>query len=131
MRVAIEVVVSVLVVAGVLWWMWRLPRRAEAGYAWAPLLALGSAWSGLIATVSAAALWVVTSPDHWLPVVLLLMAPGAISMGIWVLWIYRGTRRALTTIDLQKAQAMVGIFLGLLATAAGYLYVLSHQSLSA
>ena len=128
MRVAAEVTVSILVVAGVLWWMWRLPRRGETGYTWAPLLALGSAWSGLIAAGSGAALWVVTHPDSWLPLVLLILAPGAIAAGIWVFWIYRGTAQPLATVDLQRAQAAVGIFLGLLAAVAGYWYVLSHKT---
>ena len=127
MTVTVEVGLSILLVTAVLWWMWRLPQHGDVWYGWAPPLALGSAWCGLLAGVVSLFLWGVGTPDGWLPVVLLFLAPGSIAAGLGVLWIYRGLEESLATVNQQKLQARVGIVLGALAVAVGYYYVLTHK----
>ncbi len=102
MCITLQVVVSALIVAAVLWWMWRLPRRDDAMFAWAPPLALLSAWCGVLSLIGSACLWVVPYPDNWITILFLLLDPAAIASGTLVLWIYRGGDRAAATIQLQR-----------------------------
>lgn len=128
MSVAIQVIVSILLVAAVLWFMWRMPRGNESLYGWAPPLALGSAWAGLAAVLLTALLWVVSVPDRWLPAVFIVLDPFAIGAGVLVLWIYRGHDASNETIEAQQVQAKVGIALGIVAVALGYVYVMTHKT---
>ena len=128
MSTTLQVAGSVLLVMVVLWFMWRLPRRGEALFGWAPPLALLSAWGGLLALAATLLLWVVSTVDAWLVLVLLMLDPGAIATGVLVLWIYRGHLGTSETIEMQVIQAKVGIFLGCIAVAIGYLYVMTHKT---
>ncbi len=125
----IQVGASGALVAGVLWWMWRLPRRGEAMLAVAPVMALGSVWLGLAGVGLSLGLWWVTLPDWLVAVVLLVFDPASIAAGVLVLWAYRGDRSGETTVWLQRQQAWVGIGLGLAAVAVGYWYVMTHKPL--
>ncbi len=124
----IQVVASLLLVAAVLWFLWRLPRSSGALDWLAPPLALSSAWVGLAALPASAALWVLPNPDRWVAVSLLLLDPAALALGVGVMWIYRGRKGESHTVTLQRTQARVGITLGLLAVTVGYLYVLTHKT---
>ena len=106
-RVAMQVGASVLLVAVVLYFMWRMPRRGDALAGWAPPLAFMSAWSGLLAVVFSALLWVLPYP---------------------VLWIHRGAT-ASEPVDMQRLQARVGVALGAVAVAIGYVYVMTHKTI--
>jgi len=129
MQLWIQVIVSCLIVAGVLWFMWRLPLGGEALFGVAPIMALGSIWAGLGAAVISAVLWWVAIPDSWLVAVLLLLDPGAIAGGVLVLWIYRGPSQ-LEEGSGESAvirQAWMGISLGLVAVVLGYVFVMTHK----
>ncbi|MEE9212098.1 MAG: hypothetical protein V3U29_05535 [Phycisphaeraceae bacterium] len=128
MRLTIQVVASAALVMAVLWGMWRLPRRGEALFDWAPPMALISPWAGVLALVTSVLLWVLPYPDRWVSLTFLLLDPGAIATGVLVLWIYRGRVHTSPTIDSQCLQAKVGIALGMLAIVAGYLYVMWSKS---
>ncbi len=129
----LQVGASLLLVAAVLWYMWRLPRRGDGLFAWAPTLGLMSAWSGLLSLLATGCLWLLPEPDLFLPPVFLVLYPVAVGAGILVLWIYRpplpptvGEDAAALTA--HRMQAWVGITLGLLATALGYLFVMTHKT---
>jgi len=119
---------SLLLVVAVVWWMWRLPRASDALLGWGPALALFSTWTGLMAVVSSFALWVVPSPDRWLPAILMLLDPACCAAGVLVLWLYRGYEGQEATVSYQRLQAKVGIGLGIAAIAVGYLYVMTHKT---
>ncbi len=117
-----------MLVATVVWWMWRLPATENAYYGWAPPLALGSAWLGLIALAAGAAMWVLPYPDILITVCFLAIDPAAICMGTLVLWIYRRDESALETVQQQRLQARIGVVLGLLAVVVGYSFVFAHKA---
>ncbi len=127
MQIAFQVFVSFLLVVGVLWFMWRLPREGEKLYGWAPPLAFISPWAGLISLTVTILLWFLQAPDGWLPAIFLVLDPAAIGCGVLVLWIYRGAE-ASETVGAQRIQAKVGIVLGLLCVAVGYYYVMTHKT---
>ncbi len=131
MRLFAQILASGLIVAGVLWWMWRLPRRSDAWLTIAPWLALGSAWLSLASVVSSAGLWWASAPDWLVTVVFLLLDPGAIGAGVLVLWVHRDWKTwagdDAQTVARQRQQAWVGIALGLTAVAIGYVYVMTHK----
>ena len=131
--VTIEVIVSGLIVAGVLWYMWRLPPGGESVRGAAPFLALGSVWLGLTALIASLALWWVAVPDNWLTVIFLVLDPAAIGTGVLVLWANRpqlGVQpvQTLAAISQQRLQAWVGIAMGLIAVAVGYAFVMTHKT---
>ncbi len=128
MPVWLQVTASFLLVGAVIYYMFRLPRRGEALYGWAPPLALLSVWSGLVAAVLSPLLWVVRYPDLWVAALLLLLEPAALAAGTLVLWIYRGLNTAERTILIQRLQAKFGIGLGLAAVAVAYVYVFFHKT---
>ena len=123
----LQVVLSFLLVAVVLYFMWRLPRRGESFFGWAPPLALISAWTGLIAVICAVVTWFVARPDPLIAASFLFVDPAAIAMGAMVLWIYRGYESPEQTISQQRSQATVGIALGILAVVVGYVFVFVHK----
>lgn len=125
--VAFQVGASVALVVIVLVFMWRMPRRGEAYYPWAPPMALGSVWIGLLGVLSAAAMFFVPSPDAMVIAVCQFLAPISVGLAVLVFWVYRGADDA-ETILLQRLQAKVGLALGVLAVAVGYAYVLSHKA---
>lgn len=126
-QLALQLVISALIVIGVLLYMWRMPRNGERYFGWAPWLALGSTWVGVLAVVVSALLWVLPWPDRWVSVTFLALDPLAIGTGVLVLWIYRGHAGKLPTITAQILQSKVGIALGLAAVTIGYLYVMTHK----
>lgn len=125
--VAFQVGASIALVVIVLVFMWRMPRRGEAYYPWAPPMALGSVWIGLLAVLSAAAMFVVATPDAMVIAVCQFLAPIALGLAVLVFWIYRGADAA-ETIELQRTQASVGLGLAVAAVAIGYAYVLTHKA---
>ena len=127
-RVAMQVGASVLLVAVVLYFMWRMPRRGDALAGWAPPLAFMSAWSGLLAVVFSALLWVLPYPDLWVVALFLVLDPLACAAGVLVLWIHRGAT-ASEPVDMQRLQARVGVALGAVAVAIGYVYVMTHKTI--
>lgn len=124
-----QVTASYALVAVVLWFMWRLPRRGESWFGVAAVMALGSAWAGLAAVIASALLWWVAMPDWLLAVVLLLLDPGAIALGVLVLWVYRGHKSTSPAIVQQRLQAKTGVALGLSAVVIGYIFVMTHKQL--
>ena len=124
----VQVTASLLLLAGVLFFMWRLPKRSGAHFRWAPPLALLSPWAGLAAVLASALLWVVSQPDPWVAAVLLVLGPLSIGTGILVLWMYRRIDDPPPAALLHRLQARVGIGLGLLAVALGYAFVLTHKT---
>lgn len=128
MRLTLQVVVSVALVAAVLWFMWRLPRAGERWRAVAPPLALACAWAGLASLLLTALLWVLPWPDLWLVVTFLVLYPAALASGVLVHWVHRGDDSLEAAIDAQLLQAKVGLVLGLVAVALGYLYVMTHKT---
>lgn len=128
MPVWLQVTASFLLAGAVIYFMFRLPRRGEAMYGWAPSLALLSVWSGVAAFALSPLLWFVHYPDFWIAVFLLFVEPVALAAGTLVLWIYRGLITSEPTILMQRLQARIGIGFGLMAVAVGYVYVLSHKT---
>lgn len=126
-RLTLQVILSGLLVITVLWFMWKLPRKNNGHFDWAPPLALLSAWGGALSAIASGLLWVVQFPDSWLVLVLLVLDPGAIGAGALVLWIYRGNEATHESIHLHRLQARVGIVLGLLAVTLGYVFVMTNK----
>ncbi len=132
-QVTIQVIVSALIVAGVLWYMWRLPQGGDSVRGAAPFLALGSVWLGLAAVVASSSLWWVAEPDRWVTVVFLVLDPATIGTGVLVLWVHRPALgvtpvQTLTAVDQQRLQAWVGIAMGLIAVVIGYAFVMTHKT---
>jgi hypothetical protein len=126
----LQLVASALLVVAVLWFMWRLPKKEPLAYTeWAPWLAFGSAWAGLIAASIAGLLWLLPYADRWLPVVLLVLCPTAVATGSLVLWIYRGQPEGSHAVSQQKNQARVGLTLAFIAVAITYTFVLTHKNI--
>lgn len=128
-RLTIQVIVSLGIIYGGLWWMWRLPGKPILDSAAAPILALGSVWLGLGAVGTAIWLWWTSVPDVWVVIVVGLYS-AALATGGFCLWIYRATPAESMTdeILMQRLQARVGIALGLLAVALWYVFILTHKT---
>lgn len=128
MSLWLKLMFSFAIVAVVLYFMWRIPRRDESFFGWAPRLALTSAWMGLIAAACAAATWVTGRSDPWITLSFMAIDPAAIAAGTLVLWIYRRYDSPELTVQNQRAQAHVGIVLAVLAVAIGYAFILFHRA---
>lgn len=128
--VAVQVVVSLLIVAVVIAFMWRMPVREGAYFMWAPYLAITSAWSGLLSLVGSLLLFTgwLPAPDAWVVLFFLGLDPLAVGAGILTHWVYRRQHAVEATVSAQRVQAKVGIVLGLLSVAAGYVYVMTHKT---
>lgn len=128
-RLTIQVVVSLLIIFGVLWWMWRIPGEAIRGSVAAAMLAFVSVWFGVAAIVAAAWLWWTSVPQFWAITTVLIWA-AAISTGLLALWTYRHTPpdQMLAEVHLQRAQARVGVALGLVAVTMWYIYMITRFS---
>jgi hypothetical protein len=127
-RLTIQVIASLGLVAAVLWFMWKLPASGERFFAWAPPLALMSAWAGLVAVVISIVLWWLPGPDVWITGILLVLDPAALCGGILVLWIYRRYEGTEPTVTAQRTQARAGIILSLIAVTIGYIFVMTHKT---
>lgn len=139
MPVNIQVAVSVLVVVVVLAAVWRMPRRGDRWFGWAPPLALGSAWTGLLSVLGSALLWVLpVGRDVLIALLFLLLIPGSLTAGLLVYWIYRGVTGDGRPVDIQidpaidrpdavsmhRMQAGVGLTFSCAAIAIGYAFAL-------
>lgn len=128
--VTIQVVVSLLIVAAVIVFMWRMPVREGAYFVWAPYLAISSAWAGLLSLIGSLLLftgWLPT-PDAWVVLLFLGLDPLAVGAGVLTHWVYRRQHAVEATVSAQLLQAKVGIALGVLSVAAGYYYVMTHKT---
>ena len=123
LKLALSALLVVLVLAA----MWRIPRRDESYFNWAPPLALISAWVGLIALVVSVLLWILPVADPIIALLLLVLDPAAVCAGVLVLWIYRRHESTQDTVLQQKLQAKVGIALAVAAVAAGYTFIFWHK----
>ena len=129
MSITIQLIVYILLIIGVLYFMWKLKGDTKRFYGWAPPLAITAVWTGLIAALGSVAIWI--SPidfNTWLITSLLFLDPFCMTTATLVLWIYRNTPRENLedTIFQQLTQAKIAIFLGSIAIALGYAFVLLH-----
>ena len=128
MQLTIQVLASAALVLAVLWFMFKIPRRGDALFGWAPPMALISVWVGVAALLATVGLWWLPQPDRWLVGIFLFLDPGAIAGGTLVLWIYRGFDAPGDAVAMQRLQAKVAITLGLAAVVLGYIYVMTHKT---
>ncbi len=128
-RLTIQVVVSLLIIFGVLWWMWRIPGEAIRGSVAAAMLAFVSVWFGVASIGAAAWLWWTSVPQFWAVSTVLIWA-AAISTGLLALWTYRHTPvdQMPEEVHLQRMQARLGVALGLVAVALWYIYMITRFS---
>lgn len=128
MRLTIQVVVSAGIIYGVIWWVFRMPGEAVVDSAAAPILAFCSVWVGLLSVVVGGWLWVTSKEDVWVPVHVVIWSI-AITMAAFSLWIYRHTPGEQMTepIQMQRAQARVGLILGLVGVVLWYVFVVTHK----
>ncbi len=115
-RLTIQVLVSAGVIYAVIWWVFRMPGEAVTDSAAAPILAFTSVWVGLFSILAGGWLWFTDRKDVWVPVHVLVWSL-AITLAAFCLWIYRHTPAEQMTepIQLQRAQARIGLFFGLIA----------------
>jgi len=130
MQLTLQVVISGLIVLAVLWFMWRIPRKNDTFFTWAPPLAFMSPWAGLAALIGSATLWALSAnhADQTVVILFLGLDPGAIATGVLVLWIYRDYESDEKTIQMQRTQAWTGIALGIAAVVVGYIFVMTHKT---
>jgi len=130
-RLTIQVLISAGIIYGVIWWMWRIKGEPIVDSAAAPVLAFASVWAGLASVVVGGYLWFASAAacDWWVP----------IHVGVWSLaicfsglsmWIYRQTpaEQMSEPIQLQRAQARIGLILGLVGVVLWYVFVLTHKA---
>ncbi len=130
MTLLVQSLASLLLIAGVFWFLWKLPPARAGVLALTPFLALGSAWAGLLALIATGLLWLVPWPDHWLSMVMLLLDPASIAAGVAVFWAYRHPTVHADTepIHQQRLQAATGLTLTAIAVVIGYVYVTTHYA---
>lgn len=128
-RLTIQVLVSLLIIFGALWWMWRIPGEATTGSIAATMLAFVSIWFGVASIAAAVWLWWTSVPQFWAVTTVLIWA-AAISTGLLALWTYRHTPpdQMPEEVHLQRMQARVGVALGMVAVALWYTYTISRFS---
>lgn len=128
-RLSLQVIGSLVIIFGVLWWMWRIPGEAESGSLAAAVLAFCSVWIGLVAIGVAGWLWWSANPGPWAVASVLVWAAG-LSCGLLALWTYRHTPASAMSEEvlLQRLQARVGVALGLVAVAMWYVFMIVRLS---
>ncbi len=126
-RLTLQVVVSAIFIFVVLVGVWRIPGAAVLDSALAPVLAFSSVWVGLASVVVGGYLWFAGNADAWVFVHVLVWA-AAITLGSLALWIYRHTPAEQMTepIQMQRGQARVGLFFGVMAVVLWYIFVITH-----
>jgi len=131
-RLTIQVVVSLVIIFGVLWWMWRIPGEAVTASISATVLAFCSVWIGVAAIGVVGWLWWTAHPGPWAVVSVLIWA-AALSTGLLALWTYRHTPRDRMPEEvlLQRVQARVGVALGLIAVVMWYVFMIVRLSMLA
>ena len=129
LRLTIQVVISLMIIFGVLWWMWRLPGEAVEGSNAATTLSFSSVWLGVASIVVAVWLWWTDDPQFW-AVTTVMMWAAALSTGLLALWTYRHTPidRMAEEVLLQRLQARVGVGLGLVSIALWYAFMILRFS---
>lgn len=126
LRLTMQVLVSMAIIVGVVWWVWRLPGEAITESASAPYLSLGSVWAGLAAVLHNFLL--VKNPFSPVTITIgVVLYAIAISAGYLALWTYRYTSPATMTepIHMQRMQARIGLGLGILAVTMWYVILLN------
>ncbi len=128
-RLSLQVIGSLVIIFGVLWWMWRVPGEAVSGSLAAAVLAFCSVWIGLAAIGLAGWLWWSANPGPWAVASVLVWAAG-LSCGLLALWTYRHTPASTMSeqVLLQRLQARVGVALGLVAVAMWYVFMIARLS---
>lgn|GEM_PF-6266576 len=128
-RLTIQVIVSLIIIFGVLWWMWRIPGEPVTASLAATTLSFSSVWLGVASVLVAAWLWWTTQPQFWAITTVLIWA-AALSTGLLALWTYRHTplERMPEEVQLQRLQARVGITLGLISITLWYIYMIVRFS---
>ncbi len=129
LRLTLQVVGSLAIIFGVLWWMWRIPGEAVNGSLAAAVLAFCSVWIGVAAIGVVAWLWWSAHPGPWAVASVLVWA-AAISSGLLALWTYRHTPAGAMSEEvlLQRLQARVGVGLGLVAVTMWYIFLIVRFS---
>lgn len=128
-RLTIQVIVSLIIIFGVLWWMWRIPGEPVTASLAATTLSFSSVWLGVASVFIAAWLWWTTQPEFWAITTVLVWA-AALSTGLLALWTYRHTPidRMPEEVQMQRLQARVGVTLGLISVTLWYIYMIARFS---
>ena len=128
-RLTLQVLGSLAIIFGALWWMWRLPGEAVTASAAATVLAFGSAWLGVVSVGFAAGLGLLHDAE-WPVAVSVALWAAALATGGLTLWVYRRTpaEQMSEAVLMQRLQARVGIILGLLAVGLWYAFVITHAA---
>jgi len=126
-RLTIQVIVSLMIIFGVLWWMWRIPGEPVTASLAATTLSFASVWLGVASVLIALWLWWTSQPQLWAITSVLIWA-AALSSGLLALWTYRHTPvdRMPQEVLLQRFQARVGVGLGLVAVTLWYIFMISR-----
>lgn len=95
------------------------------------MLALASAWIGLISLLIATTMWLYRPAftDLGIALVLYFGAPGSMCLGGMVLWAHRKEDSASAGVAAQRLQARVGIILALIAIVIVYALVICAKTL--
>lgn len=128
-RLTIQVIVSLMIIFGVLWWMWRIPGEPVTASLAATTLSFVSVWVGVASVGVALWLWWTSNPQMWAITSVLIWA-AALSSGLLALWTYRHTPvdRMPEEVLLQRLQARVGVGLGLVAVVLWYIFMIVRFS---
>lgn len=128
-RLTLQVIVSLMIIFGVLWWMWRIPGEPVTASLAATTLSFVSVWLGVASVGVAMWLWWTSNPQSWAITSVLIWA-AALSTGLLALWTYRHTPvdRMPEEVILQRFQARVGVGLGLLAVVLWYIFMIVRFS---
>ncbi len=126
-RLTLQVIVSLLIIFGVLWCMWRIPGEPVTASLAATTLSFVSVWLGVASVVVTLWLWWTSQPQTWAITSVLIWA-AALSSGLLALWTYRHTPvdRMPEEVLLQRLQARVGVGLGLVAVTLWYIFMITR-----
>lgn len=129
-RLTIQVLGSLAIIFGVLWWMWRIPGSAVLDSTAGVLCSFVSVWIGLASVIGGLFLWITDRPEIWVPLHVALWA-AAISTGGLGLWVYRHTPPEQMTepIQWQRMQARIGLGEGLLAVILWYAFMIRNLAI--
>ena len=129
LRLTIQVIVSLMIIFGVLWWMWRIPGEPVTASLAATTLSFASVWLGVASVGVAMWLWWTSQPQMW-AITSVLMWAATLTSGLLALWTYRHTPvdRLPEEVLLQRLQARVGVGLGLLAIFLWYIFIIVRFS---
>jgi len=108
LRLTIQVIVSLMIIFGVLWWMWRIPGEPVTASLAATTLSFASVWLGVASGGVAMWLWWPSQPQMW-AITSVLMWAATLTSGLLALWTYRHTPvdRLPEEVLLQRLQGML------------------------